>query len=188
LRPSTSEPFPLPPSSAVEQASDVSGYELHAFGLAPVAVAQERRDAKGVDASRLEASIAAMPSVAPNARPPATEPIRIAVPQVAIYGYCLVTLMQSGEWVRGDPRCAVIYRGATYQFCGPAERQQFNADPTAFVPVNSGNDVVLMVDERQTAPGLLGHSAIYNGRWYMFSSAATQARFNTNPPRYAVGK
>jgi YHS domain-containing protein len=120
--------------------------------------------------------------------PSAATTMRVAVPNVALNGYCPVELVRNGAWVRGDPRWTVIYQGSIFRFSGAAQQQQFTADPNAFVPVGSGSDVVLRVDEERTVPGQVSHCAIYNGRLYMFSSTATQAKFNVSPERYAAGK
>jgi YHS domain-containing protein len=201
---------------AVEQPRTVSRYELPAFGRALPPPATETSDASGVvtsaprlpvvpplrtllpenpqrngvgalsTASRSAINPAACVTAEPG--PPATASIRVEVPNVAIGGYCPVELVRNGAWVRGDPRCTAIYQGAIYQFSGIAQRQQFTADPTAFVPVASGSDVVRQFDEGRTVPGHVAHCAIYKDRLYMFSGAATQAEFNANPGRYATAK
>jgi len=105
---------------------------------------------------------------------------------VALGGYCPVELARNGRWVRGDVRFTVVHKGHIYRLSGPAQRQQFLADPDVLTPVNSGQDPVLAVDEHRMVPGEAAYCATYNGRLYMFSSAATQAKFNRIPQRYAV--
>ena len=51
----------------------------------------------------------------------------------------------------------------------------------------SGNDPVLTVDENRRESGQTDHCVIYDGRLYMFASAATVARFKQDPRRYAAG-
>ena len=86
---------------------------------------------------------------------PAAEPgfDKVAVPPLAINGYCVVELVTNGRWVKGDLRWTVVDKGRIYRFSGPAQRQQFLADPDAFTPVNSGNDPVMAVDENRSLPG-----------------------------------
>ena len=112
----------------------------------------------------------------------------VAVPSIALGGYCPVELIRNGRWTRGDLRWTVVHNGWIYRLSGPTERRQFLANPDAFTPAYSGNDPVLAVDEHRTAPGQATCCATYNGRLYMFSNAATQSQFNRNPQRYAVGK
>ena len=123
--------------------------------------------------------------MAESAAPPG-EAVAMNVPPVALGGYCPVELTQNGRWVRGDVRFTVVHNGHIYRLSGPAQRQQFLADPDALTPVNSGQDPVLAVDEHRMVPGEAAYCATYNGRLYMFSSAATQAKFNRIPQRYAV--
>jgi YHS domain-containing protein len=101
----------------------------------------------------------------------------------------VVELVKNGRWVKGDLRWTVVHQGWIFRFSGPAQRQQFLANPEAFAPVGSGNDPVLATDENRSVPGETAYCALYNGRLYMFSSAATQTQFNERPQRYvAAGK
>jgi YHS domain-containing protein len=111
-----------------------------------------------------------------------------ARPRVAMEGYCPVELGREGRWTPGDVRWTAVYKGWTYRFSGARQRQQFLADPESFAPVNSCNDPVLSVDQNRAVAGQVAHCAVYDGRLYMFSSAATQERFNRNPQRYATMK
>jgi YHS domain-containing protein len=115
-------------------------------------------------------------------------PMPVAAPAVALKSYCPVELIRNGRWARGNPQWTVVYQGSIYRFSGAAQRQAFLANPEAFVPVNGGNDVVLLVDENRTVAGQMTYCATYQDRLYMFSSSATQARFNEAPHRYAVQK
>ena len=95
-------------------------------------------------------------------------------------------LTSNGRWVPGDRRWTAVHKGQVYRFSGPAQQQQFLANPDAFAPVNSGNDPVLAVGDNRCVPGQPAYCATYNGRLYMFSSAATKAQFIQNPQRYAA--
>jgi YHS domain-containing protein len=123
--------------------------------------------------------------MAESAAPPG-EAVAVDVPPVALGGYCPVELARNGRWVTGDVRFTVVHKGHIYRLSGPTQRKQFLADPDALTPVNSGQDPVLAVDEHRRVPGEAAYCATYNGRLYMFSSAATQAKFNRIPQRYAV--
>ena len=100
---------------------------------------------------------------------------RIALPSVALGGYCPVELGEKGRWVLGDLRWTVVHRGWIYRLSGAEQRQHFLADPDRFAPVNSGNDIVLSVTENRSIPGKTACCAIYNDHLYMFASQATQA-------------
>ena len=114
------------------------------------------------------------------------EAVAIDIPPVALGGYCPVELTRNCRWVRGDVRFTVVHKGYIYRLSGPVQRRQFLANPDALSPVNSGQDPVLAVEEHRMVTGGVAYCATYNGRLYMFSGEATQAKFNLSPQRYAV--
>jgi len=105
---------------------------------------------------------------------------------VALDGYCPVELGDGERWLPGDPRWPVVYQGFTYLFHGPAQRQRFLANPQRYVPAYSAHDPVLLVDGNRRIPGQTDYCVIYDGQLYMFSSAATLARFKEGPDRYTM--
>ena len=111
--------------------------------------------------------------------------MRRDVPAVAVDGFCPVELGLHGRWVQGDPRWTVVYKGYIYRLSGTAQRQEFLANPEKYVPANGGFDPVVSMTQRRNVPGHVNFSAAYNGRIYMFSSAATQEYFHNNPEPYA---
>jgi len=68
---------------------------------------------------------------------------------------------------------------------GLEQQQRFMSNPDRYTPVLSGADPVLTIDEDERVEGRTRFCVIYDGRLYMFSSAATLARFHQNPRRYA---
>jgi len=113
--------------------------------------------------------------------------ISAAAPAVALNGYCVVELAGSGRWVPGDIRWTAVHKGWIYRLSGPEQLKRFQDNPDLFAPANAGNDPVLTVDEHRAVAGQPAHCAMYQNRLYMFSSVATQAKFNQNPRRYALG-
>jgi len=110
---------------------------------------------------------------------------QVVVPPIAYDGYCPVELIRNGTWKMGDLRWTVVYGGLIFRLSSPEARQAFLADPKAFAPAYEGHDPVLAVDRHLKTPGSVTYCATYEGRLYMFSSAATQSRFNEEPRRYA---
>ncbi len=149
------------------------GYQADAIGVTP-----------GSSAAAIEPAAYAMAESPPN--PAAVS--HVALPSVALGGYCPVELSENGRWVLGDLRWTVVHRGWIYRLSGAEQRRRFLADPDRFSPANSGNDVVLSVTKNRSVAGRTAYCAIYDTRLYMFSSAATQAEFNRNPERYAIRK
>ncbi len=111
---------------------------------------------------------------------------QLKVPPVALNGYCPVELVLNGRWTPGDLRWTVVHKGLIFRLSGDQQRRAFLANPDRFTPVESGKDRVLLVDQRKAVPGRLDFCAIYEGRLYMFSSEASQSRFNDDPQRYAA--
>jgi YHS domain-containing protein len=103
---------------------------------------------------------------------------------VGLDGCCPVSLVEKQRWVAGDRRWGVNHRGRLYLFAGPEEQQRFFADPDRYAPVLSGNDVVL-AGEGQVVPGRREFGDFYRNRVYLFSSAASMAKFESNPAVYA---
>jgi len=108
------------------------------------------------------------------------------VPSIAMDGYCPVELAKSEQWVEGDPRLKVEHRGQAYLCSSPANRRRFLADPNRYVPACSGNDPVLLVDEKRGAAGGTDYCVTYDGRLYMFDSQDTLEKFESNPRRYTA--
>jgi YHS domain-containing protein len=103
----------------------------------------------------------------------------------ALDGYCPVELQDNDRWVAGNPEFQLSYQGQVYHFYNEAARNQFEAAPQKYAPVRGGSDVVLLLEENRNVPGSVNHSAVWHGRLYLFSTAATLATFQQDPSRYA---
>ena len=107
-------------------------------------------------------------------------------PPVALDGFCPVQLTEKKRWVLGNRRWGLRHEGRTYLFAGPDEQRRFNENPDAYAPVMSGNDVVLLVNGGQTAPGRRECGAWFMGRMFLFSDETSFQRFQENPDYYAA--
>jgi YHS domain-containing protein len=103
----------------------------------------------------------------------------------AISGYSPVQLCESEHWLRGDDKISCDYHGHTYLFTSEAERQKFMSNPQKYTPGFNGNDPVLAHDH-QFFPGSVQHSALWQGRLYLFASSETLQRFRKQPTMYAT--
>jgi YHS domain-containing protein len=110
---------------------------------------------------------------------------QLDMPPVAWSGFCPVELLCNRSWVQGDPRWTVVYKGYIYRLSGNAQRQEFLANPEKYIPANNGFDPVLWTNQKHNVPGQVNFCASYNGRIYMFSSAATQKEFYNHPEQYS---
>lgn len=118
----------------------------------------------------------------PSLTMPATisTPTAVAAPvPPALEGFCPVSLLQTEQWVRGDPRYPVTYHGKTYLLSSQEKVHEFLADPRRFTPVLDGNDPVAMRGGRQIG-GLADFCLVYEGRLYMFASEDAMNEFSAN--------
>jgi thiol-disulfide isomerase/thioredoxin/YHS domain-containing protein len=184
--------FPPPPAVAPSSTSQPSQYDQvpQPSVAAPAVQAMPPRQIANPYASPIigpppQASPVAAATLQPS--PPADpQPAAPSAAPIGFDGYCPVSMRTQWKWVPGDPRYGIIHRGRTYLMAGPAEQQQFWADPDRYSPALSGMDPVLAIDHGQQVPGKREHSIDYNNLFYMFASEATLQQFTSTPERYAV--
>ncbi len=109
-----------------------------------------------------------------------------AAKPVALDGFCLFELSANERWVEGDPQWSAAHHGRTYLFSSQANRDRFLADPDRYAPAYGGYDPVLVIEGNRFITGKTDFCVNYDGRLYTFSSAATLARFQGDPTRYAT--
>jgi YHS domain-containing protein len=107
-----------------------------------------------------------------------------AVARLAMDGYCPVTLAKRMQWIQGDPRYQVTYRGAIYHLAGRVEQDQFERDRRQFAPVMGCADVVVAKKTGRITPGLRRYGYLYGGRCFLFADAASMSEFQSNPDEY----
>ncbi len=106
-------------------------------------------------------------------------------PPLGLDGYCPVELTDNQRWQLGDRKWGAIHRGRTYLFTGSTQQQRFLANPDHYSPIMAGNDVVLSLDQGQSASGLRRHGVFFDGRVYLFSSESSLEQFSKDPNNYA---
>ena len=82
------------------------------------------------------------------------------------------------------------YKSPTKGTCtiSPAKRPKSDSRrPRRSMPRHGGDDVVLAVEENRTVPGSVNHSAVWQGRLYLFANSASLAAFQKDPSRYTDG-
>ncbi len=90
----------------------------------------------------------AAPAVQEEAKPAASPS-----PELAMEGYCPVTVIKEDRWVEGNPKFGVIHLGKLYLFSDAGKMQTFLADPVPYTPVLNEIDVVRFFEERVIVPG-----------------------------------
>jgi YHS domain-containing protein len=103
----------------------------------------------------------------------------------ALDGYCPVELREKEKWVAGRQDLRVSYQGQVYRFSSEAAKRRFAAAPEKYAPANGGYDAVLAMEENRDVSGTIQHSAVWQGRLYLFASSANLAAFREDPTRYA---
>ena len=98
----------------------------------------------------------------------------------------MVRLVEQRKWTYGDRRWGAIHMGRTYLFSGVEEQQKFLANPNAYAPALSGNDVVAHFDEGKSIPGQRKYGIFFNQRAYLFASQEARDKFTQNADRYAA--
>ena len=86
----------------------------------------------------------------------------------------------------GDRRWGVEHRGRVYLFTSDDAKKKFLKDADYYAPVLSGNDPVLLTEQRKAVDGMRKHGVFYRDRVYMFSSEITLEKFSQSPARYAA--
>lgn len=106
--------------------------------------------------------------------------------QVAMDGFCPVSLLENNAWVHGDKQWGARHRGCVYLFNSAAAQQQFLADPDRFSPMLAGYDPVTFVEQQQYVTGIRKHGIRFQDRIVLFSSEDSLQAFSSNPDRYVA--
>ncbi len=122
--------------------------------------------------------------VAPVTTTPATAPVPAAVGPTAFGRYCPVAVRDDRRLTDADPRVVTQFGGKTYRFASPVARAAFLLDPTRYLPVADGEDVVLAAAEGFAVPGRVEHAVLYGGRLFLFRNARTRTAFTQDPAKW----
>ena len=171
------------PGPSVPAASRPMGFP--AAGAAGAALPPQRRYAQAATPGAGNAP--AGPSLrAPGSTLPPVAAGRTRLPwPLALDGYCVVTLVEQGRWVAGNPRFGIRHRGQLYLFAGRREKERFWQNPEGYAPVLSGYDVVTYLEQGHLVPGKRRHGVFYQGRIYLFANEQTLRKFELQPEHYA---
>ena len=74
-------------------------------------------------------------------------------PELAIQGFCAVSVIEEDRWVEGNPDFGVIHLGKLYLFGSAEKLERFLDDPVPYTPVLNEIDVVRFIEERRIVPG-----------------------------------
>lgn len=123
----------------------------------------------------------------PTPPSPATaQPATARPSDLAMEGYCPVTVINEDRWSEGDPSISAIHLGRLYLFSSEEKRSQFLADPEPFTPVLNEIDAVVFFEERRIVPGKRewGMKDPIHQRMFFFSDEASMNHFYQEYERY----
>jgi YHS domain-containing protein len=99
-------------------------------------------------------------------------------------GFCPVALLDNRELVDTKTEFKARFGLRTYNFSSAESKQRFERNPTRYLPVAGGNDVVRMSSTDKEVIGKLDHAAWFRGRLYLFESDDTRQTFFEHPARF----
>jgi thiol-disulfide isomerase/thioredoxin len=121
-----------------------------------------------------------------NSYASATESEATPMPELAMQGFCAVTVINDDRWEEGSPQYGVIHLGKLYLFVSEQAMQTFLADPTPYTPVLNEIDVVRFFEEKKIVPGKREWGVkdpVYN-RMFFFADEAARNHFEKSYDRY----
>jgi protein disulfide-isomerase len=106
--------------------------------------------------------------------------------QLALDGYCPVSLLDSDKWAEGKPEFGVIHLGQLYLFADGESMKKFLDDPEPYTPVLNGIDVVRFFEEKRIVPGKrdFGARDPEHNRMFFFADEAAMLHFESHHTRY----
>lgn len=154
-----------PPATSAAAPSLTAGYAMpQASGTPATAVSSRTRPLQ--DAGNA-------PSVSPEL-------------ELAMDGYCAVTVIEEDRWVEGNPEFGVVHLGRLYLFSSKVEMDKFLSTPEPYTPMLNGIDVVRFFEERKIVPGNRewGLKDPDHNRMFFFADEAALNHFYNQHARY----
>lgn len=115
------------------------------------------------------------------------KPPKPATPQqIALGGYCPVSIHEKGVWTLGEEKYRQAFDGQNYLMAGAKELEKFRQDPHPYIPALGGYCVVTEVDRVRRVPGSIYHATWHEGegRLFLFAGAEEKEKFKANPDYY----
>ncbi len=106
--------------------------------------------------------------------------------QIMLEGYCCVTLVEQGKWLKGDPKFGVSHRGQIYLFGSQEYARRFFENPDHYAVAASGYDVVRLLDAREYIPGSREYGLRYDNVNFVFASEESREIFRNDPEKYTA--
>ncbi len=106
--------------------------------------------------------------------------------ELAMDGYCAVTVIEKDSWVEGNPEFGVVHLGRLYLFCDKESMERFQQNPEPYTPVLNGIDVVRFFEEHKIVQGNRdwGLKDPDHNRMFFFADEAALNHFYNQHTRY----
>lgn len=182
----------LPPNLSATPAqfagSKSPSFDMPAVDTPAADPAESPTQAADPAAGSITASVTDNPTQAYQLSTPATSTAAASQKptELAMQGFCPVTVILEDKWVEGKPEFGVIHLGKLYLFTSEAKMQTFLSDPVPFTPVLNEIDAVVFFEERRIVPGKREwglKDPIYN-RMFFFADEASMNHFYNQYERY----
>ncbi len=106
--------------------------------------------------------------------------------ELALSGYCPVSLVSDKQLVRGQTEYTVSHEGRLYRFANLITFNLFRGDPARYVPVNRGFCPVAQLDRSDRQAGDPRYGVLFQGRLYLCATLEDRRTFLEEPARYAA--
>jgi YHS domain-containing protein len=106
--------------------------------------------------------------------------------QLALSGYCPVSLIADRRLVQGQTEYTVQHEGRVYRFASAVMSNLFRKDPDRYVPMNHGDCPVSQLDRGAVRPGNPRWGLLYQGRLFLCATEEARHQFLKDPERYAM--
>lgn len=104
--------------------------------------------------------------------------------QLALKGFCPVTLWENRRWVEGENQYETEYQGQRVLLSSKEAFDKFTANPKRYLPRFLGCDPVVVWETDRAVPGKIDFAAFYDEELFLFSSDENRAKFKRSPDQY----
>ncbi len=106
--------------------------------------------------------------------------------QLALSGYCPVSLIKGHKLVQGQIQYTIQHDGLIYRFADRVMIDLFRKEPHRYVPLNGGACPVTQLEKGTTRPGDPKWGVLYRDQLFLCATAAEQRQFLNSPERYSM--
>jgi YHS domain-containing protein len=121
-------------------------------------------------------------------KPQAKDEKQVSEAELALAGYCAVSLIEDRKLVKGVADHSVVHEGRIYRFVNLSASERFRQEPNRYRPWNDGACLVTHTVDGLAEPGEPRFGALYAGRLFVFASESKRRRFLENPDQYATAE